>query len=121
MYLILLCVFALADARPEMDNGADLPSDFHPPMTTKEVPCDSTEKDCSDDWGVPRSKKQDDLIIFGDGIAQRMERRDDDDDNDDEPGCKPGWIDCGGGCCPPSWPVCCHNGIHCMPDGWMCP
>ena len=78
MYLILLCIFALADARPEMDHGANLPSDLDPPMTTKEVSCDSTEKDCSDDWGVPRSKKQDDLIIFGDGIAQRMERKDDD-------------------------------------------
>ena len=107
-------MFALAHARPEMDNGANLPPDLHPLMTTKEVPCDSTEKDCSDDWGVPRSKKQDDLIILGDGIAQRMEG------NVDEKSklyCKPGWIHCapgvGGGCCHPSVPVCCFNGSGC--------
>ena len=40
-------MFALADARPEMDIEADLPQDLHPPMTTKDVPCNSTEKDCS--------------------------------------------------------------------------
>ena len=114
-------MFALADARPEMDNGADLPSDFHPPMTTKEVPCDSTEKDCSDDWGVPRSKKQDDRIILRDGKAQRMEENDDDDNGDDKPQCLPGEIHCapglGGGCCPSSHPVCCGNGSTCQTFG----
>ena len=48
-------MFALAHARPERDIGDDLPQDLHPPMTTKEVACNSTEKDCSDDWGVPRA------------------------------------------------------------------
>ena len=104
-------MFALAHARPEMDNGANLPQDRQPPMTTKE----------------------DDLIILGDGIAQRRKGNDDDDnddiddnddddnDDDDGSGCKPGWIHCapglGGGCCPSSHPVCCGNGIHCMPYG----
>ena len=55
MFLILLCIFALANARPEMDIGADFPPDLHPPMTTTEVPCNSTEKDCANYWGVPRS------------------------------------------------------------------
>ena len=109
-------MFALADARPEMDNGADLPSDLHLPMTTKEVPCDSTEKDCSDDWGVPRSKKQDDLIILGDGIAQRMEGN-----PDEKMLCIPGGVRCspalGGGCCPPMFPACCVDGIHCRKTG----
>ena len=48
-------MFALADARPEMDIRADLPTDLHPSMNTTEFPCNSTKKDCSDDWGVPRS------------------------------------------------------------------
>ena len=111
-------MFALADARPEMDNGADLPPVLHPLMTTKEVPCDSTEKDCSDDWGVSRSKKQDDWIIRRDGKAQRMEENDGD---DDEPECLPGETHCapglGGGCCPPSFPVCCGNGKTCQTFG----
>ena len=58
--------------------------------------------------------KEDDLIILGDGIAQRMEG------NVDEKSklyCKPGWIHCapgvGGGCCHPSVPVCCFNGSGC--------
>ena len=94
-------MFALADARPEMDNGADLPQDLQPPMTTKE----------------------DDLIILGDGIAQRRKGNDDDDndDDDDVPECEPGDIQCspglGGGCCHPSFPVCCGNGITCHTFG----
>ena len=98
-------MFALADARPEMDNGANLPQDRQPPMTTKE----------------------DDLIILGHGIAQRRKGNDDDDnddnddDNDDGSGCKPGWIHCapglGGGCCPSSHPVCCGNGNTCNTHG----
>ena len=107
-------MFALADARPEMDNGGDLPSDLHLPMTTKEVPCDSTEKDCSDDWDVPRSKKQDDLIILGDGIAQRNEEHLDEKENGHgHTHCSP---DLGGGVCPPMFPVCCGNG-HCGKTG----
>ena len=66
-------MFALAHARPEMDNGANLPQDRQPPMT----------------------KKEDDLILLGDGIAQRRKGNDDDDnDDDDVPECEPGDIQC---------------------------
>ena len=63
-------------------------------------------------------KKQDDLVILGDGIAQRMEA------NIDEKSrwsSNPGWIHCapglGGGCCPRHHPVCCGNGAHCRKYG----
>ena len=87
-------MFALAHARPEMDNGANLPQDRQPPMTTKE----------------------DDLIILGDGIAQRMEGN-----PDEKMFCIPGGVRCspalGGGCCPPMLPVCCSDGFQCRKTG----
>ena len=85
-------MFALAHARPEMDNGANLHQDRQPPMTTKE----------------------DDLIILGDGIAQRNEEHLDEKENGHgHTHCSP---DLGGGVCPPMFPVCCGNG-HCGKTG----
>ena len=49
-------------------------------------------------------------------LAERME------ENQDEKGfCMPGYIHCspalGGGCCPPMFPACCGDGIHCRKTG----
>ena len=64
------------------------------------------------------SKKDDDLIILGKDIAQRMPQNE---DKDEKWFCKPGWTHCspgtGGGCCHPSHPYCCGNGVHCRPWG----
>ena len=62
------------------------------------------------------SKKEDCFVMLGDDIASRCEENE-----DDKIFCKPGWIHCspgtGGGCCPPRFPVCCGNGVHCRPMG----
>ena len=61
-------------------------------------------------------KKLGDVVILGDGIAQRMEEN-----QDEKMKCMLGSIRCspalGGGCCPPMFPVCCGNGIHCRETG----
>ena len=61
-------------------------------------------------------KKLGDVVILGDGIAERMEEN-----PDEKILCMPGWIHCspalGGGCCPSMFPTCCGNGIHCRKTG----
>ena len=61
-------------------------------------------------------KLGDDVVILGDGIAERMEEI-----KDEKGFCKPGDIHCspalGGGCCPSMFPACCGNGIHCRKTG----
>ena len=61
-------------------------------------------------------KKLGDVVILGDGIAERMEEI-----KDEKGFCKPGDIHCspalGGGCCPSMFPACCGNGIHCRKTG----
>ena len=61
-------------------------------------------------------KKLGDVVILGDGIAERMEEN-----QDEKMFCMPGWIHCspalGGGCCPSMFPTCCGNGIHCRKTG----
>ena len=61
-------------------------------------------------------KKLGDVVILGDGIAERMEENQDEKDF-----CMPGYIHCspalGGGCCPPMFPACCGDGIHCRKTG----
>ena len=61
-------------------------------------------------------KKLGDVVILGDGIAERMEENQDEKDF-----CMPGYIHCspalGGGCCPSMFPTCCGNGIHCRKTG----
>ena len=56
------------------------------------------------------------MVILGDGIGWKNGR------NQDEKGfCMPGYIHCspalGGGCCPPMFPACCGDGIHCRKTG----
>ena len=74
------------------------------------------ENDNDNDIRKNGVKKLGDVVILGDGIAERMEEN-----QDEKMFCMPGWIQCspalGGGCCPSMFPTCCGNGIHCRKTG----